>query len=226
MNILGINLKVLGLPLVFLGILVFLIVFVLNTAFKQISDVNRKLSESKRQEATLSSKLETLKQGAESYQTFSDLSAVVIPDKSPAAIVSSQVKSLAASSGVIITKVSTQGSGNDEGGPRQLGVEISAQGELSNMLKYFDSLRSFLPITEINEVNFSQGENTVSIQAKMTSFYAPFPEALPSLTAAITDLTQEEKDILGSYATFVQPTFTRAEVAPGGPYERPDLFNF
>ena len=215
-----------GLPLVFLGVLVFLIVFVLNTGFKQISEVNSKLSESKRQEAILTSKLETLKQGSESYQTFSDLSAVVIPDRSPAAIVSSQVKSLAASSGVIITKVSTQGSGGDEPGLRQLGVEISAQGELSNMLKYFDSLRSFLPITEINEVNFSQGGTTVSTQAKITSFFAPFPEALPFLTAPITDLTPEEKALLETYAAFVQPTFTRAEVAPGGPYERPDLFNF
>lgn len=225
-GILGINLRAVGLPLVFLGVLVFLIVFVVNTGFKQVSDVREKLTEAKRQEATLISKLETLQQGAESYQAFSDLSAVAIPEKSPAAIVSSQVKSLAASAGVVIAKVSTQTGGSSESSLKELGVDISAQGELSSMLSYFDSLRSFLPLTEINDVSFSVGESSVSTEARITSFFAPFPESLPSLTSAISDLTEEEKEILGRFSGFARPSFTQAEVAPGGPYDRADIFNF
>jgi len=223
---LGTNLRALGIPLIFLGVLVILIAFVVNTGFKQVSEVRSKLMESKRQESILTSKLETLQQGAESYQAFSDLSAVAIPEKSPAAIVSSQVKSLGALAGVIVTKVSTQGGGNTEVGLKELGVEISAQGELTNMLSYFDSLRSFLPLTEVNDVSFSQGETGVSTQAKITSFFAPFPESLPSLTSPISDLTAEEKEILGNFASFAQPTFTHAGVSVGGPYDRADLFNF
>ena len=225
-NVFGINLKVMGIPLLFLGVLIALVVIVVNTGFKQVTQVREKLQESKKQEAILTAKLETLQRGEESYQSFSDLSAVAIPDKNPAAIVSSQVKTLGAVSGVAISKVSALSGGNAESGLRGLSVEISVQGELANMIKYFDSLRSFLPLTEVVEVNFTQGGATISTEAQITSFFAPFPEALPSLTAPITDLTQEEKEILAKYASYAQPTFTRAEVVSGGPYERADLFSF
>ena len=109
---------------------------------------------------------------------------------------------------------------------REAAVEISAQGELENILSFFDSLRSFLPLTEVNEVSFSAAEDSVSTEAKITSFFAPFPESLPSLTSPIADLTQEEKEILERFATFAQPSFTATQVTGGGPYERADLFNF
>jgi hypothetical protein len=215
-----------GVPVVFLLVLLALIVFVVNTGFKQVSQVREKLTESKRQEAVLGAKLETLQGGVESYETFSDLSAVAIPEKSPAPIVSSQVKSLAASAGVVVSKVSTHSGGSPDATLKQLQVEVSAQGGLEGMLSFFESLRSFLPLTEVNQISFSGEEDQVSIEAKITSFFAPFPESLPSITSAIADLTQEEKEILQKFAGYSQPTFTQAEIAPGGPYERADLFNF
>jgi hypothetical protein len=225
-RILGANLRVVGLPLVFLGVLVFLIVFVVNTGFKKVSEVRAKLTESEKQEAVLTSKLETLQQGAEAYETFSDLSAVAIPEKNPAAVVSSQVKSLAATAGVVISKVSTHTRGDSESHLSELAVEISAQGELDSMLSYLDSLTSFLPLTEIASLGFSLVEDTLSTEAQITSFFAPFPESLPSLTSPISDLTQEEKDILGKFASYSQPTFTGTQISPGGPYQRTDIFNF
>jgi hypothetical protein len=225
-SVLGTNLRAVALPLLFLAVLIILIVFVVNTGFKKVSEVRSKLTESKRQEATLTSKLETLQRGEESFKAFSDLSAVAIPEKNPAAVVSSQVKTLAASAGVVIGRIAIQGSGGSGEGPKEMGVEIIAQGELAGVLSFLASLNSFLPLTEISEVSFSQSEGQVGAQAKITSFFAPFPESLPTLTSPISDLTQEEKDLLGRFAGYSQPIFSYAEVSPGGPYQRADLFNF
>jgi len=226
MTFLGANLRVVGGPVVFLLILVGLTIFVINTGFKQISQVQNKLTESQKQEVVLASKLDTLQKGRESFENFSDLSVIAIPDKPPTAVISSQLKTLAGTGGVVITKISGTAQRVNDSPLQSVEVEMTFEGDLNQALGYVNMLPSTLPLLMIEEVRLSGQESVTRTQMKLAAFFAPLPQTLPAITTAIGDISEEEKGLLTKFSSYSQPTFSSAELAPGGPYERVDLFNF
>jgi hypothetical protein len=225
-SILGVNLKVVVAPIVFLLALVLLTVFVIKTGFTQVTRVREKLVESKRQQVVLTTKLETLQNGQEAFEQFSDLSVVVTPEKSPAAIVSSSLKSLAAELGVTITGMNLKTQEIPDSKLLRLASEISVKGELKQLLIFLIGLHYSLPISRIVEVTVNEEGDLATADLIRSSFYSPFPETLPTLTSPISDLSDEEKEQLNFFAKYRQPDFSQVEVGLGGPYDRADLFNF
>jgi len=209
-----------------LAVLIGLTLIVVNTGFKQIMDVRKKLADARVQETSLTSKLDTLQKGQSSFESLSDLSAVAIPEKSPAAVVTSQVKSLGVSAKVVVTDVSVTTQAIAESALQNLEVKVAFEGDLIKALDYLSSLNLFLPLSIIDEIALSRETDSVSAEVQLTAFFAPFPTSLPPITSAIQDLTDEEKKLLGSFASYSQPTFSQVEFVPGEPYERTDLFNF
>lgn len=226
MTFLGTNLRVVGVPVLLLVILVVLTVFVVNTGFKQISEVRNKLTESQKQEVILASKLDTLQKGRENFENFSNLSIIAVPDEPPSAVVSSQLKAIAATGGIVITKISVTAQRVNDSPLQNSEIEMTFEGELVPSLSYINSFSSSLPLLMIEEVRLSGQESVTRTQVKLASFFAPLPETLPAITVAIGDLSEEEKGLLTKFAGYSQPTFSSAQIAPGGPYERTDLFNF
>src|SRR5688572_8936783 len=91
-----------GLLIVLVGVFIVAIQFILG----RISPLNEDLSTSKQQESALAQKVATLTQVNDDHLNQSEIAYLALPDQNPAAIVISQIKTLAIEQGLIITSIS------------------------------------------------------------------------------------------------------------------------
>ncbi|KKS77640.1 MAG: hypothetical protein UV51_C0005G0050 [Candidatus Woesebacteria bacterium GW2011_GWC1_42_9] len=57
----------------------------------------------------------------------------------------------------------------------------------------------------ISSVDMSTNAEVVSAQIVLSSFWSPLPEKLPSITEAISSLSDEELAVLNTLSTFTTP---------------------
>lgn len=205
-------------PLVLIVILFF---FLANIGFTKISQVQEEISQTKKDQSVLIDKLTLLRTVSNTGAQDSDTTLNSLPDSSPALLVVSQLRNLAASSGLILSSIK---SGADQSSEdlKTITVGFKISGPKPIVESFLSNIKTIAPITILNKVKISELNGVYSGEVVVNSFWSPLPTQLPATIDGFADLTEEDKQMLLLANSLVQPTFLN--LPPAGVSGRADPF--
>lgn len=219
------NIQIILLPLLSLMALLLLFVFSVKTGVSKIQVLQSNINSQKGVENTLRQKEDLLKsvEGSVSDQTAVVNSA--LPGKNPVLLTMYQVRSLGLDGLVRLSGSKVGTTGTKESSLDAIGMTFNIQGQIEDVLKSINKLKLITPLTVIDKVEFQIDGYNANADVSISSYWSPLPEKIPSLTQPVSDITQEEKDILSSLFSLTQPPFGDG-LLPQEPAERDNPFSF
>lgn len=190
-----------------LTISIILIIIVAKVGLGKVSSLRSEISQAQRDEATLTEKLNTLNALGGDLQTKSILSTYVIPDKNPGLAALSQIKLLATQNLIGISKLKVGGGTTLAKGLSTTSLTFDVIGPSEGVLAFINGLSTVAPIMHVDKVKLAQQTDQTSGTVTISSYYAPYPKELPSLTTAINGLTTDEVNTLSVIANLTPPQF-------------------
>ncbi|MBI4153450.1 type 4a pilus biogenesis protein PilO [Candidatus Woesebacteria bacterium] len=221
-SLFGANVSAILIPSVYFLLSILLFVFGARTGIKRISEQRNALNEARKSQAVLEQKESLLKQIETEISSQVDVLANVLPEGNPALIMISQVKNLAAVSGITITMFKT-GAQTDTGAVSFVNLSFDAEGELVSLISFLNTMKILAPLSTIEKVKINQQAGAASANISARIYFAEYPTKLPSLTEAVNELSAEEQGLLDTLSGLTLPVFTT--LSPQGPSIRESPFN-
>lgn len=218
----GANVSAILVPSVYLLVSIILFVFGLRTGIAKISEQNSTLNEARKAQEVLQQKESLLRQIETEVSSQVDVLANVVPEKNPALIMISQLKNLAAVSGITITTFKI-GAQNDAGVVSFVNLSYDADGDLVSVISLLNTIKTLAPISTIDTVKINQQGGVASANVRIRVYFAGYPTKLPSLTEPVNELTSEEETLLETLSGLSLPIFTT--LTPQEPTIRESPFN-
>lgn len=218
----GANVSAILIPSVYLLVSIILFVFGAKMGIAKISEQSGTLNEARKTQGVLAQKENLLRQIETEISSQVDVLANVVPEKNPALIMISQLKNLALVSGVTITTFKI-GAQNDAGVVSFVDVSYDADGALTSVIPFLNTVKTLAPISTIETAKINQQGGLASANVRIRVYFADYPTKLPSLTEAVNELTDEEKGLLDTLSGLTLPTFTT--LTPQEPAVRESPFN-
>lgn len=218
----GANVSAILIPSVYLLVSIILFVFGAKMGIAKISEQSSSLNEARKTQGVLQQKESLLRQIETEISSQVDVLANVVPEKNPALIMISQLKNLALVSGVTITTFKI-GAQNDVGVVSFVELSYDADGALSSIIPFLNTVKTLAPISTIETAKINQQGGLASANVRIRVYFADYPTKLPSLTEAVNELTDEEEGLFDTLSGLTLPVFTT--LAPQGPTVRESPFN-
>ena len=133
----------------------------------------------------------------------------------------SQLKNLAAVSGVILTTIKI-GAENTAGSISFADMTFDADGDFNSLIGFLNSLKSLAPLSSIDNADINQLGGFSSANVNLKVYFAAYPTQLPSLTEPVADLNPDEEQLLDTLSGLSLPTFTT--LTPQEPLVRQNPF--
>lgn len=214
--------RVIILPGIYLLVLVVLYYIVVKTGLEKFAVQRRDLQNSKKIEATLLDKYNTLSQAQSQIEPFLTPSTYALPEKNPALMIIGQLRNQTETKGVSMEDFkigSTLASGKEVS---ELTVGFQTTGDFFQTMEFLNGLKDVSPIITVEKLRLSFISGVVSAEVSLKSYWSDFPQELPSVTDPIAKITEDEYTALQLTANLIQPTFT--SLSPSGPYFRSSPF--
>ena len=195
-------------------ILVVIILFIVVGKFgvPKVLDVRSEIKSAQNTEKTLTQKISTLQTLSSSVAPKAGVVSSALPDTNPSLAVTSQLKSLALSQGVVLTGMKA-GSGVTSGTDlHEINVAFTLYGARQQISNFLGETAKIAPITTIRKINITGSGGGVSADINAVSYWADLPKTIPSVTEPITELTQADNQILNNISNLTQPSFM--EITP------------
>lgn len=211
-------------PVIGIALIVIMMVGLASFLLGKIGELSTQNSSGMEAQQQLQNKLESLQKIDPSVLSESENVYLSLPDKNPAVYVVSQLKNYATEYGVALTKLNITGSSSQQAELGTATVQFSAEGEYQSVVDFINRLAQTAPLMSIERVKVTQSVlNTTEAVGALNTFWAPFPETLPSVTEGISNLTEEELKILQTLTSLEQPIF--GDLPPAAPTQtRPNPF--
>jgi Tfp pilus assembly protein PilO len=217
------NVQVLLLPIIYIVILVSISYFAIKTGYDKITSQRRSISSAKQVEKVLGEKESVLQEAQAETTDFVNAAAIALPERNPSLAVISQIKSLIGTEGVALSDLKLGSSiGTDVTGASSVNISFSISGDAIQVFDFVRSTATVAPILRIESADISFVESQANLDARARSYWAPFPEKLPSITEPINKLTDAEYKILRDLSGLNPPQFT--ELSPTGTTGRTNPF--
>ena len=219
------SIKHIGIP-----VLVILTVFLVSLGLykegiPRITTLRKQLSDSRRAQTVLENKISILKEVRDSNLIQVDTVYVALPEKNPAPLVISHIKTISETHGITLRdldlskpKVTETANGLNSA---ELEFDISSK-DMTSLINFLLDIRNVSPIINMDEIEIgAEVEGTFASNVKTFVYWASLPETLPSLTEAIDTLTSEEQQLIGRVSNLKMPVFTKLDPQPPGIREVP-----
>ncbi|MEK7112246.1 MAG: type 4a pilus biogenesis protein PilO [Patescibacteria group bacterium] len=216
------NVSAILIPSAYLAVSILLFVFTAKTGIAKISEQRKGLSEARKIQGVLQQKENILRQIETEVPLQVDILANVLPEKNPALTMISQIKNLAAVSETTITTFKI-GAQNDSGDLSFVDLNFDIDGGLTEVLSFMNSIKALAPLSTIDKAKINQAGGIASANVTIKIYFAGYPTKLPSLTEAVSDLSEEEKGLLVTFSGLTLPTFTT--LTPQEPVSRESPFD-
>ena len=203
----GASVSAILIPSVYLLVSIILFVFGARTGIAKISEQSSALNDAKKTQGVLQQKESLLRQIETEVNSQVDILANVVPEKNPALTMISQIKNLAAVSGITITTFKI-GAQNDAGVVSFVDLSYDADGALISIIPFLNTVKTLAPISTLDTAKINQQGGLASANVRIRVYFAGYPTKLPSLTEAVNELTGEEKTLLDSLSGLSLATFT------------------
>ncbi len=215
------NLRVFLTPTITILVLIVLTILVVKIGLPLITKQNSALSTASANEQILTQKEGLLRDVSATVTKDAESITLALPEKNPALVTISQIKSLATSKGVLIKNLKV-GSGAEEQNFSRVEVAFDADGSLANVMDFLNSIKTISPISVVEKVKISQSGGILSATTSLRGFWASFPATLPAITDPVTNLSDDEKNLIVKLSDLTPPAFS--SVAPGEPSTRDNPF--
>jgi len=210
-------------PMAFLVVVAVLFVSVAAIAFNQLSSLIQKNEEAKILETKLTQKvmvLEKVTNIISGDMTFLD---IVVPYKASVLYALSQVKNQSLKYGLILSNLKTGSPAAEKGDIDRIALSFDIEGQESSIYEFIASFQKLLPLMNVNKIKINTTGGIVRANINLFVYSAPLPKTIPSVSAAATDLTDQEIKMIVELSTYGLPAFVEPKSTDG--YLRADPFN-
>jgi len=185
----------------------FLFLIVGQFGFARIRTVREQIANGQKDRAVLTQKLDLLQTVSEIAAGQATIASTAVPGGNSSLAAISQLKTLSATHGVIISNIKAGGEIKDGSGLSRSDISFEAEGARINMITFLKGISGISPLAVTDRIKLSEVGGTVRANVAVKSFWSEFPTKLPATTEAITDLTGDEKRLLTEIAALIQPVF-------------------
>ena len=191
------------LPLI-ITILLFLVVG--NYGIGRVRDLRSQISQARQEKAVLIEKLNILRTISEMAVSGSKFAASALPGENPVLLARAQIKELATQNSVVLSNLKSDLGGSSVSGLSTVGLNFDLSGARSEIIAFLKAIGDTAPVSLVDKIAFSESMGESSATVSVKTFWAAFPQILPSVTESIMDLTAEEKNTLDKISALAQPT--------------------
>jgi len=199
-------------PLVVLVVLFFLLG---NIGFTKIRQIQGEILTAKSDKIMLTEKLNVLRNVSATGKEDSNAVTNSLPDNNPALVVSSQIKNLAAGSGLILSSLSSNSDVEGKEDIKSVVISFKITGQKAMIEPFLLNLRTIAPITVLSKVKISELNGVYSGEVATSSFWSSFPTQLPTNLEEFQELSEDDKEILKTINSLTQPVFLSLPPADG-----------
>ena len=175
--------------------------------FGKISDLRGQIALSRKDNTTLTQKLNLLTSISETAETGAIASVTALPSTNSALAVISQLKILSSQNGLIMTNMRGAGEAKDNSGLSRADVSFDVSGARVQVIAFLKGIAGIAPITLVDKIKMNEAGGVARASINVKSFWAPLPAKLPALAESIGDLTADEVKTLSDITALIQPAF-------------------
>ncbi len=188
-------------------VIIVLFVFLGKIGFGKISEIRSQIASARHDQAVLTEKLDILRTVAVNGVQDSNIATNSLPDSNPTLLAMSQLKTLAAGSGLLLRSLKSSSVVTSEQQLNSVLLEFNITGTKSGIETFLSDIRTFSPISVLDSAKVTQSGDILMATITVRSFWAPFPSKLPSTIEEFSDLTPDEKETLANLSALTQPSF-------------------
>lgn len=199
-------------------LLIVLLLFAVVGKFgiSKVTDLRTQLNSLQKDQTVLSQKLNILQSLSQTLSQGSGFAMSAFPEDNPALTVISQLKRIAPTGGVSLTNIKAGAEVKDKSGLSRVDVSFEATGPRSSVLAFIKDIQTLAPITLVDKVKITELGGIAKADVSVKSFWSALPTSIPSVAQPITDLTSQEKSVLGTVSSLLQPSLTNVSPVSGG----------
>ena len=199
--------KPLFVPLAGIAVLVVLVLVLGNFFFENISNFRSEIRKIEASNLILDERLNTLQSVAEELSRSTEIVNFALPEDSPGVLVALQIRSLARDKEVLLEDFTIRKTSLTINETIETSdIEFEASGEFTAVTSLVEELSGLLPLVNLQSVNVEDDfTGGVTASVRLSTYSAPLPETLPSLTESINGLTAAEEETLEQLSFFNRP---------------------
>lgn len=210
-NITEKEIKYLTKPLVVLMVAIASFVVVIILGLRQYNDFQSKISELNTNKSGLTQKVSILRNTLIKVSGNSTYADIALPDKSGVIMALSQVKTLAQSASVDVSNIKTGNATSVEGGMMKSIISFDVEGQRDSVFSYLDSLGKSLPVMVLDKVKINETQGLTRASASVSTYSADFPTKISGITSPVSDLNDNDLNLLQELSTYNLPIFSQVE---------------
>jgi len=216
------GLKIAVKPFLVLALLITVSLVGFSRGLYQIGSLRQESVAAGKSQNILKSKLDMLISNEINVAADANYAVSFLPGENPALLVLYQLRSSAASSGLLLSNFKVGSEMKNAGGFMTVSISFNVEGPLSQILDFVNSIKVISPNVWIAKTELDFTGETLQAVIDTKSYWAPFPAKIPALTEPITSLDISEKEIIFNVSGFSQPSFVT--LTPGAPRENLNPF--
>lgn len=187
-----------------LAVVVFLFFVVGRFSISQITNLRDQINTAEKTRSVLLNKLGVLHTISEMPSSETNIALMAVPKNNPAILVISQIRLLATQNAVVVEDIRSSSMEGGTGGLSYTMTSFNVIGPREGVISFIEKMGEIVPLTFVEKVDLSEslGVSEANVYAK--TYYAPLPETIPTITQAVSDLTQTDKEILSQVSNFTR----------------------
>ena len=214
------SIQVFVVPIALLVVLGILSGLAIRVGFARIGQQRQDVALARQNEGTLSQKEGVLRSIQATVPTYVNTVAASLPEKNPALSMTSQLRTLALSNGLILENIKI-GSAVPSGDFSEVNITFGLEGTSPQVVSYLNSIKNLAPVSTVEKAKINQSALGTRADITVRVYYSPFPQKLPSLTEPVKELTEDERNILNRLSALSLPAFSNLQAQPAGIRENP-----
>ena len=210
------------LPVIYLVILFVFFSVLLKSGLSKYQEQRKLIKQTKAVENILKDKIAFLTENQSMLRAGSDTVSAALPEKNPALIMMSQIKSLQLDIPVVILDTRVANVSQINSARNALGLTLTVEGEMNGITNFVEKIMGILPIVLVNRMEITGAGGRYSANIKITAFYEKLPTKIPPITDPIIKMSKDDLALVTRLQTMKMPGF--AKMIPQSPSTRINPF--
>jgi Tfp pilus assembly protein PilO len=186
-------------------------------SLSQIANLRSEIGDAENKQSILSNKLHILDSISKDPTANADQVLFALPKSNPTLQVVSQLKLLAVQNSLVLDSIRSAEGSSGSNNISSVKITFNVMGAREQVALFIKAIETVAPITFVGRVDITENAGLEIAAVSVSSFYAPLPKTLPSVTEAVTDLNASEKSMLSQVNTLIRPSFSEITTAtPSG----------
>ena len=191
-------------------------IFGFNFFWGKINGVRSQINVAHQELKKLPAKINILQDVTGKILKSDEIVSVALPPENPMVYVISIIKKQANDLSMKITNIRMNGDATSISDTlKKADLEFQTTGSYPNIIALLEKLRRSFPLTNITKVEVRPAASNFSANVRLSSYWANFPQQIPAVTEAISNLSTSESAILSQISSFEKPVFTELPAASG-----------